>query len=105
MDTFQKYIQSLQKFDLEDITEHTYRKELQDLLEVIATTKNASIKIQHEPKRESGFGAPDFKIKTVESIIGYVENKKITEDLDKTVKSDQIKKYNSLSNNILITNY
>ncbi len=55
---------------------------------------DAKVKILHEPKREGKFGSPDFKITHTESIIGYVENKKIEETLDKTIKSDQIKKYN-----------
>jgi hypothetical protein len=63
------------------------------------------VKVLHEPKREGKFGSPDFKITHTESIIGYIENKKIEENLDKTIKSDQIKKYQALSDNILITNY
>ena len=34
-----------------------------------------------------------------------VENKKIDESLDKILKSEQIKKYQQLSDNILMTNY
>src|SRR5690606_3728317 len=40
-----------------------------------------------------------------ESIIGYVENKKIEDNLSKTAKSKQIEKYKTLSDNILLTNY
>lgn len=106
MKVFEKYIQSLQKFDINEVTEHTYRKELQELLESISDESMADITIQHEPKRQEGFGAPDFKIKTKgEAILGYVENKKLTDNLAKTLKTEQLKKYQTLSNNIILTNY
>lgn len=102
MTIFEKYFKSLQSHKIGDITEHSHRPALKDLMESLA---GAKVKILHEPKREGKFGSPDFKITHTESIIGYVENKKIEESIDKTIKSDQIKKYQSLSDNILITNY
>jgi hypothetical protein len=38
-------------------------------------------------------------------ILGYVENKTVGENLDQILKSDQIKRYKALSNNILLTDY
>lgn len=105
MHYFQIYFKDLQGHRLEDITEHSHRKSLQNLLESIAESQKCKIKILHEPKREGKFGSPDFKVTSTESIVGYVENKKIEENLDKTLKTDQIKKYKELSNNILLTNY
>lgn len=102
MTDFEKYFEALQAHRIDEITEHSHRTHLQQLLEGIA---GENIKILHEPKREGKFGAPDFKITHTESIIGYVENKKIEENLDKILKTEQIKKYQSLSDNILITNY
>lgn len=102
MADFEKYFKTLQAHDITGITEHSHRSNLQQLLESLA---GAKIKILHEPKREGKFGSPDFKVTYTESIIGYVENKKIDENLDKVLKSDQIKKYQSLSDNILLTNY
>lgn len=102
MTDFEKYFKSLQSHKVDDITEHSHRPALKELMESIA---GAKIKVLHEPKREGKFGSPDFKVTYTESIIGYVENKKIEENLDKTIKSDQIKKYQSLSDNILLTNY
>lgn len=102
MTDFEKYFKSLQAHEINSITEHSHRPALKDLMESLAGTK---IKILHEPKREGKFGSPDFKITHTESITGYVENKKIQENLDGTIKSDQIKKYQSLSDNILLTNY
>lgn len=105
MEHFAAYFNALQAANLAEITEHSLRPDLKNLLSAVAATVDAKIAILHEGKREGKFGAPDFKITRVENIIGYVENKKIGEALDKIVKSDQIKKYQQLSENILITNY
>lgn len=102
MTNFDKYFKILQSHRVNEITEHSHRSNLQELLESLSGQK---ISILHEPKREGKFGSPDFKITHTESIIGYVENKKIEENLDKIIKSDQIKKYQALSDNLLITNY
>ncbi len=104
---FKQYIKELQSVPIEEITEHSKRFALETLLRELASGYAAAnnIKVLHEPKRKENYGSPDFKIYTDSSIIGYVENKKITENLDKTLKSDQIKKYRELSQNILLTNY
>ena len=52
-----------------------------------------------------GLGAPDFKVKKAAMILGYVEYKTIGENLDQVLKSDQMKGYMALSNNILLTDY
>lgn len=102
MTEFESYFKSLQSQKIRDITEHSHRPALKTLVESLVGSK---VKVLHEPKREGKFGSPDFKITHTESIIGYIENKKIEENLDKILKSDQIKKYQKLSDNILITNY
>ena len=102
MTDFETYFKALQAHRVDEITEHSHRSILQQLLESLA---EPTIKILHEPKREGRFGAPDFKITLADSIIGYVENKKMEENLDKILKTDQIKKYQILSDNILLTNY
>lgn len=38
-------------------------------------------------------------------ILGYVEDKKVGENLDQVLKSDQIARYKQLSGNILLTDY
>lgn len=63
------------------------------------------IKVQHEPKRIAEKGAPDFKITKNALILGYVENKAIGVNLDKVLKSEQIVKYKTLSQNIVVTDY
>lgn len=105
MDYFALYFHALQAANLAEITEHSLRPDLKNLLSAVANTVDSKITILHEGKREGKFGAPDFKVTRVDNIIGYVENKKIGENLDIILKSEQIKKYQQLSNNILITNY
>ena len=102
---FDTYFKTLQSTAIEDITEHSHRTALENLLNAIVKKHKLNIKILHEPKRQAGFGAPDFKISGAASIIGYVENKKIEEKLSKTIKTDQVKKYKALNDNILLTNY
>jgi len=101
---FKNYIKGIKEFHLTEITEHSHRKTLQELLESVSSSINKKIKILHEPKRNKGL-SPDFKVTVNNSIIGYVENKGIEEDLHKVLKSEQISKYLELSDNILLTNY
>lgn len=105
MKIFIDYIKELQDTPIDQITEHSKRASLENLLKSIATELPDKIKILHEPKREGKFGSPDFKITISDSIVGYVENKKIEENLDKILKTDQIEKYKKLSENIILTNY
>jgi Type ISP C-terminal specificity domain/N-6 DNA Methylase len=103
---FKLYFDAVKELDLKDSTEHTLRTALENLLNSIAKAQNTGIKIIHEPKKDkSGKGAPDFKFKINESILGYLENKKIEENLDQILKSEQIAKYKKLSGNIILTNY
>lgn len=102
---FDRYLLALRKTAIDDKTEHTDRAALQLLLQDIGDATQKGIKVQHEPKRVADKGAPDFKITKGGLILGYVENKGIDENLTKTLKSEQIAKYKSLSDNIIVTDY
>src|SRR6476660_1338076 len=102
---FDRYLLALRKTPVDEKTEHTDRSALQTLLQALADDSENGIAVQHEPKRIADKGAPDFKITKGGLILGYVENKAIGETLDKVLKSDQIKRYKSLSRNILLTDY
>jgi hypothetical protein len=104
-ESFDRYILELRKHALDDQTEHTGRSALEALLNSFAEGAGNGIRVQHEPRRVPGKGAPDFKITKGGLILGYVENKGIGEPLDKVLKSEQIKKYRSLSQNIILTDY
>jgi hypothetical protein len=69
-DIFDKYFAALRKTDLDDKTEHTDRAALEHLLQAIAAKTNATLLVQHEPKRATGKGAPDFKVKDGALILG-----------------------------------
>jgi len=105
MQYFNDYLKKIKSVPLEQITEHSHRLALQTLLEKISENSKEKIQILHEPKREEKFGSPDYKISNNSGIIGYIENKKIGENLNKIIETEQIKKYKQLSNNILLTNY
>ena len=102
---FDRYLLSLRKTPVDEKTEHTDRAALQSLLQTIADADAKGITVQHEPKRVADKGAPDFKVNKGGLILGYVENKAVGENLDKVLKSDQIKRYKSLSQNIIVTDY
>jgi len=100
------------KYQSSIATEHTLRTPFENLLNSI---KPKEIKVVHEAiKEEYENGTPDFKIfKQIDSsekltypnLIGYIECKKLNEDLDKIIKTPQIKKYLEVSPNILVTDY
>ena len=104
-DVFEKYLLALRKTSVDEKTEHTDRSALQTLLQAIADDAGIGVAVQHEPKRVADKGAPDFKITKSGLILGYVENKGIGEPLDKVLKSDQIARYKTLSQNIILTDY
>lgn len=102
---FDRYLLALRRTPVEEKTEHTDRLALETLLQLFADDAGSGISVQHEPKRIVDKGAPDFKITKSGLILGYVENKAIGENLDKVLKSDQIRRYKSLSQNIILTDY
>lgn len=100
------YLESIKDITTED-KEHTYRGALEILLNNVKNNLNFSkVNIKHEPNNDKeGRGAPDFLITIDSLVLGYIENKRVNADLDEIVKSDQIKKYLLLSDNIILTDY
>lgn len=81
-------------------TEHSYRADLQNLLNGMVK----GITVTNEPKRQK-CGAPDYIIQKKEVPLGYIEAKDIGIDLNKTEKSDQMKRYLSSLDNLILTDY
>jgi hypothetical protein len=105
-DAFERYLLELRKSYADGAgTEMSGRSALEALLNAFGTQQNPVALVQHEPKRAVAKGAPDFKVSRQGMILGYVENKMIGENLDQVLKSEQIKKYLQLSDNILLTDY
>ncbi|MDR4307478.1 N-6 DNA methylase [Chelatococcus sambhunathii] len=103
---FESYFRRLAASALDEKTEHSDRDSLKALLEQAADDAEPGGRVLHEPRRDrSGAGSPDYKITRGGRIAGYVEVKAIDENLSKILKSEQIKKYRTLSDNLLLTDY
>lgn len=100
------YLSQIQNITEKD-KEHTYRTFLHTLfLKIKEKAAYTNIKIIHEPNNDKeGRGAPDFLITKDSLILGYIENKRINEDLSKILQTQQIKKYLDLSLNLILTDY
>lgn len=84
--------------------ELTHRPSLYNLLNRLKDHFNKEFKIEHEPKREQG-SQPDFRISFQGRNIGYIENKRVGENLSQFLKKDQIRKYLELNPNLMLTDY
>jgi predicted helicase len=108
---FSKYIKSLAETTIQEKTEHTDRGHLKTLFTELASIGKFNAQAINEQSRQGknkdGFGAPDFTVNHTEkhTVVGYIENKKIGENLDKILKSKQIEKYKKLSENLILTDY
>jgi len=103
--TIDQYIDNINsRFRLGNATEHTFRGDLQQLLESIAP----AIRATNEPKRQS-CGAPDYILTKKDIPVGFIEAKDIGDkDLDGTKKAgnkEQFDRYKASLNNLIFTDY
>ena len=103
--TIDQYLASLdQRYKLGNATEHTFRGDLQQLLESLVPT----IRATNEPKRQS-CGAPDYILTQKDIPVGFIEAKDIGDkDLDGTKKTgnkEQFDRYKASLNNLIFTDY
>ncbi len=82
----------------------THRPSLHNLLNRLKDNFNKEFKIEHEPKKEQG-SQPDFRVSFQGLNIGYIENKRVGENLSQLLKSDQIRRYLELNPNLMLTDY
>lgn len=95
------YITELQKKQATGVAiEHAYRPALQYYLEGLLP----NIQAINDPKRQK-CGAPDYIIRKGELDVGYIEAKDINVSLDKTEKTDQMKRYLESLDNLILTDY
>lgn len=102
MNTLQ-YISSLNnRYKLGNSTEHTFRGDLQNLIESLLL----EIQATNEPKRQA-CGAPDYVLTKVGSTIpiGYIEAKNIGVDLNSKQLQEQFGRYKEGLTNLIITDY
>ncbi len=103
--TIDQYINNINKrYKLGNATEHTFRGDLQQLLESLVPT----IRATNEPKRQS-CGAPDYILTKKDVPVGFIEAKDIGDkDLEgakKTGNKEQFDRYKASLNNIIFTDY
>ena len=103
--TIQQYINNLnQRYKLGNSTEHTFRGDLQQLIESLVP----NIRATNEPKRQK-CGAPDYILTNKDIPVGFIEAKDIGDkDLDgekKTGNKEQFDRYKTSLNNLLFTDY
>jgi len=99
------YIDNInQRYKLGNATEHTFRGDLQQLIEYMMP----GIRATNEPKRQS-CGAPDYILTKQEIPVGFIEAKDIgdkdLEGLKKTGNKEQFDRYKASLNNLIFTDY
>jgi hypothetical protein len=104
-EAFGEYLRALKKFAKDERREHTDRTAIEQLLNVFAAAAEGRPEVQQEPGKIGDRGAPDFKVTKSGMILGYIETKAVGVNLAKVLKSDQMKRYQALSDNILLTDY
>ncbi len=100
-----EYIDNINKrYMLGNATEHTFRGDLQQLLESLVPEISAT----NEPKRQA-CGAPDYILTKKDIPVGFIEAKDIGDkDLEgakKTGNKEQFDRYKASLNNIIFTDY
>ena len=103
--TIQQYLNNInQRYQLGNATEHTFRGDLQQLLETLVP----EIRATNEPKRQS-CGAPDYILTKKDIPVGFIEAKDIGDkDLEgkkKTGNKEQFDRYKASLNNLIFTDY
>ena len=103
--TIDQYIDNINKrYKLGNATEHTFRGDLQQLIESLVPT----IRATNEPKRQS-CGAPDYILTKKDIPVGFIEAKDIGDkDLEgakKTGNKEQFDRYKASLNNLIFTDY
>ena len=103
--TLTQYLNTLnQRYKLGNATEHTFRGDLQQLIESLVP----GIRATNEPKRQS-CGAPDYILTKKDIPVGFIEAKDIgdndLEGLKKTGHKEQFDRYKASLNNLIFTDY
>lgn len=103
--TTSQYLDNVnQRYKLGNATEHTFRGDLQQLIESLVP----AIRATNEPKRQT-CGAPDYILTKKDIPVGYIEAKDIGDrDLagaKKTGNKEQFDRYKASLDNLIFTDY
>ena len=101
METYIKEIDRL--FQTGNAREHSYRGDLQQLLNNIINDKD--IVVTNEPARIRNVGAPDYSITKKGIALGYIEAKDIDKSLASKSYKEQFDRYKNALHNLIITDY
>ncbi|WP_219993660.1 N-6 DNA methylase [Aliarcobacter cryaerophilus] len=104
MQKLHNYIENINRlFATGNAREHSYRGDLQDLLNKIIDDKD--IVVTNEPARIVNVGAPDYSITKKDIPIGYIEAKDINKPLNSKDYTEQFDRYKNALDNLIITDY
>src|SRR5574344_1536472 len=104
MQKLHNYIENINRlFVTGNAREHSYRGDLQDLLNKIIDDKD--IVVTNEPARIVNVGAPDYSITKKDIPIGYIEAKDINKPLNSKDYTEQFDRYKNALDNLIITDY
>lgn len=104
MQIINSYIQNINRlFQTGNAREHSYRGDLQQLLNEIINDKD--IVVTNEPARIVNVGAPDYSITKKDIPLGYIEAKDINKPLDSKDYKEQFDRYKNALDNLIITDY
>ena len=103
--TVEQYVDNVnRRYKLGNATEHTFRGDLQQLIETLLPDVRAT----NEPKRQQ-CGAPDYILTRNEIPVGFIEAKDIGDTdlagVKKTGNKEQIDRYKASLNNLIFTDY
>lgn len=95
------YLENIsRRYSLGNATEHTFRGDLQQLIELLVPGVAAT----NEPKRIE-CGAPDYVITRNDIPVGYVEAKDVGVDLGRKDLKEQFDRYRKALDNLIFTDY
>lgn len=97
-----QYLSTLNKrFITGNASEHTYRKDLEDLLRALLP----DIEVTNEPSQVTDCGNPDYLLSKKSIPIGFIEAKDIGKDLHHKQYKEQFNRYRNALDNLIITDY
>lgn len=89
------------KFKLGFSSEHTFRKDLEVLINSLAP----EVSVTNEPSQITDCGNPDFLISKKHIPIGFIEAKDVGKNLNSKQYNEQFDRYKSALDNLIITDY
>lgn len=98
---FNYYLQELENI-LQKGSERSHYPALKTLIDSLTLGINAVIE-----EKGNQAGIPDFTVRKNHKILGYIETKKISENLDNIEQTEQIKRYldSAITQNFILTNF